>query len=364
MDTQVQVTHGALTEVPARAIAPEGAGPKNPVPSRFRLLGRFPLLRYVVSRLGAGALTLLVVSLLIFLLTNALPGNVSEVVLGKDASPERVATLNAQLGLDQPLQVRYGQWLSGFVQGDLGESAERLAAGASSAPISEAIATPLRNTLTLGLLTGLMLIPISLIVGAVSGVRQGKVVDYVFSYVALVLGSVPSFVVGVFLIAIFFAQLHLLPPVSLIPPGVNPLDNMRSLVLPMLTMLTGCVSVCARQIRAGVGEVMGAEYVTTARLNGIPERTVIRRYVLRNSMAVSIQTYANISHYLVGGVVVVESLFAYPGIGQMLVDAVQSRDITVVQAIALVLATAFIVINIAADLLVVLLVPKLRTGGR
>jgi peptide/nickel transport system permease protein len=302
------------------------------------------------------------VSLLIFLATNALPGSVSDIVLGKNATPDRVASMDARLGLDQPLLVRYGQWLGDFVQGNLGESAVKLASGAATAPISIDIADPVRNTVVLALLTAVLLFPVALVVGAVSGVKEGKATDYFLSYTALVLGSMPEFVIGAFLISIFFSQLHLLPPVALIPPGGSPLDNVQSLMLPILTLLAVCVSLCARQIRAGVAEVMRAEYVTSARLNGIRERTVLRRYVLRNSLAVSIQTYANTLQYLLGGIVVVEALFAYPGIGQMLVNAVQARDFTVVQAIALLLAAAFIAINILADLIVVFLVPKLRTG--
>ncbi len=340
------------------------AGGRGVVEPPARRHGRFPLVRFVVYRLGAGVLTLLVVSFLIFLATNALPGNAAQAVLGKHAleNPAALASLEHRLNLDEPLLVRYGDWLSHFVQGDFGQSAVRLAAGADEAPISASIGTPLHNSLVLALVAAIVLLPLALGVGLMAGVREGKATDYSLSYVGLILASMPEFVLGAFLIVIFFSELNLLPPVALVPPGASPLDNVQALVLPVATLLGGSVAFCARQIRAGVVEVMHQDYVTSARLNGIRERRVLLRYALRNSLAPSVQSYALTLQYLLGGIVIVEALFAYPGVGQMLVNAVQTRDVTEVQAIALILAAAYIVINIVADLVVVLLVPKLRTG--
>jgi peptide/nickel transport system permease protein len=306
--------------------------------------------------------TLLIATVLIFLATNALPGNVSEVVLGKHASPELVAALDEQLGLDRPLTARYFSWLGGLLQGDLGQSAVQLANGAPKAPVSDVIGAPLVNSAVLAIGTIVFLIPLSLLAGTVAAVRAGRASDYAVSYTALVLGSLPEFVLGTFLILIFFSQLHWLQPVAGVPPGGSPLDDVKALILPIMTLLGVALAFCARQVRAGVIEALRQDYVKMARLSGLPERRVLLRYGLRNALASSIQTFAQAIQYLFGGIIVVEALFGYPGIGSLLVQAVTLRDVTEVQAITVVLAAVYILINILADLLVVLLVPKLRTG--
>jgi peptide/nickel transport system permease protein len=343
---------------PSPGIPADGEGAR---PTR-RVGRRFPFARFIARRLGAAVLTLIVASIIIFIATNALPGNVADAVLGKNASQARVALLDKQLGLDRPLVARYWQWAGGILHGNLGQSAAELAQGASKAPITALIGTPLRNSLILAAITALLLLPLALLVGTVAAVRAGTAADYTLSYTALVLGSMPEFVLGSFLVLIFFTQLNLLPPVALVPPGATPLSHPSALVLPVLTLLGVSVAFCARQVRAGVVESLKQDYVMTARLGGIPERRVLWRFALRNALAPSIQSFAQTLQYLLGGLIVVESLFAYPGIGQLLVQAVQLRDVTEVQAIALILAAAYILINIGADLCVVFLVPKLRTG--
>jgi peptide/nickel transport system permease protein len=321
------------------------------------------VIRFLARRLAAGLVTLIVASIVIFLATNALPGNVASAVLGRNATPARVAALSAQLKLDRPLVDRYGSWLGGVVQGNLGESAVQLAQGATpaSASVGAEIGTPLRNSLVLAVITTLLLIPLSLILGTLSGIKRGMPTDAGISYFTLALAALPEFVLGTFLILIFFSELHLLPPVALIPPGTSPLASPNQLVLPVCTLLGVTTAFCARQIRAGVTQVIRTQYVTMATLDGLPRTRVILLYVLRNSLAPSIQSFAQSITYLLGGIIVVESLFAYPGIGTLLVQAVSTRDIPVVASVTLILAAVYIVINIIADLLVVLVVPKLRS---
>lgn len=323
--------------------------------------GRHPLARFVLRRVAAGLATLLVASLLIFLATNALPGDVAEVVLGRYATPERVEDLRQELHLNRPLPDRYGSWLAAAASGDLGQSTVAVANGAANAPVWHEIETPLRNSLILALATTIFLIPLSLLVGVAAAVRAGHPTDYAVSYTALVVGSLPEFVVGTFLIAVLFSQLHLLPPVALVPPGATPLAHPKELVLPVLTLLAVSLAFSARQVRAGTLQVLQQDFVTMARLGGLRERHVLLGYVLRNALAPSVQTFAQSIQYLFGGIIIVEALFSYPGIGQSLVQAVSQRDVTVVQGITLVLGAIYIGINILADLIVVLLVPKLRT---
>jgi peptide/nickel transport system permease protein len=323
---------------------------------------RHPLIWFALRRLLAGIVTLLVASVLIFLATNALPGNVADVVLGKAATPESVARLTHELGLDRPLAARYGSWLWGLLHGDLGHSAVALAQQDPQSSVSTLIATPLVNSLVLAALTILILIPLALLLGTLAAVRAGRPGDYVVSYVALAIGALPEFVFGTLLIVVFFSWLGLFPPVALIPPGTSPLSEIKELVLPVLTMVGVLFAFCMRQVRAGVVAALEQDFVTMARLGGIREHRVLSRYALRNSLAPSIQTFAQSIQYLFGGIVVVETLFAYPGIGKLLVQAVMVRDVTEVQGITIVLAAVYVAINIVADLLVVVAVPKLRTG--
>lgn len=325
---------------------------------------RHPLVAFAFRRLCVGVLTLLVASIVIFLATMALPGDVARAVLGQNATPELVENLNQELGLDQPLLTRYVAWLSGVVRGDLGESAVALAQGNPDSSINSLIATPLFNSLILAGITMLLLLPLGILVGTFVAAHAGRTGDYAVSYPLLVVGGLPEFVFGTILISIFFSWLGFLPPVSLVFPGESPFANPVALVLPVLTLLGILLAFCARQVRAGVAAGLQSEYVTTARLSGISEKRVLWSYALRNGLPGSIQTFAQSFQYLFGGIIVVELLYAYQGIGATLVDAVTARDVTAVQGITLIIASAFILINIVADLLVVFLVPKLRTSLR
>jgi peptide/nickel transport system permease protein len=205
------------------------------------------------------------------------------------------------------------------------------------------------------------MIPLALVFGVLSGVRAGRPLDHTVTVSSLAIISLPEFIIGSLLILVFFSWLDVLPPVSLIPPGTNPLSQPDALVLPVLTLLGASLAASIRMVRAGMVEALNAEYVTMARLNGFGERTVVRRYALRNALAPSVQVLAQNVQYLVGGIVVTEYLFTYPGLGKELVDAVAIRDVREVQVVALLIAAFYILINIVADVLVVLLVPKLRT---
>jgi peptide/nickel transport system permease protein len=322
-----------------------------------------PLRRFLVRRLAQGLLTLVVASMVVFAATSAIPGSPATAILGRNADPKAVAAINHRLGFDKPIVDRYINWLSDALKGNLGNSAVEIAQGATSAPIWPIIRSPLADTTTLALVTILLLIPISLILGVWSGLKAGRWQDHVVATVTLVLIAMPEFVIGSLLIAILFVATNLLPPVSLISPGVFPLLHPNILVMPVLTLLAVSVAWTVRLVRVGTIEVLRTDYVQMARLHGIRERRVLRRYVLRNALAPSIQIFALSIQYLFGGVIITETVFNYPGIGSQLVAATASHDNAQVQAITLILAAIYILINIVADLLVMMLVPKLRTGG-
>lgn len=327
-------------------------------PSRTRR--SHPLLWFVVKRLAAAIATLLVVSILVFVGTEVLPGNAAGAVLGRTATPEQLAELEAQMGLDRPAIERYFDWLGGLLTGDLGNSAAGYASGTES-PIWEQISGKLSNSIVLASITAAIMVPLSLLFGVIAAVRAGRPADHSISIVSLALISLPEFVLGSLLILLFFSWLDVLPPLALIPPGESPLSKPDALVLPILTLLGVTLAASIRMVRAGMIETLRADYVQMARLNGFRERKVVSRYALRNALGPSVQVFAQNIQYLVGGIIVVEYLFAYPGIGKELVDAVAIRDVREVQSIAVLLAAIYIGINIVADLLVVLLTPKLRT---
>jgi peptide/nickel transport system permease protein len=323
--------------------------------------GRHPVVGFLVRRLGAGVLTLWVVSVLIFVATNVLPGNVALIVLGRDATPERVANLTARLGLDGSMVGRYASWLEGIVHGDFGNSAVAVALNQPDTSINSSLADPLRNSLVLAGLTTILLIPLTIALGVIAGVYAGRAIDHVISLPSLVLGGLPEFVTGTLLIFVFFSTLGLLPPVSGLSPGQSPFSRPSALILPVLTLLLVVLGAGIRQVRSGMIQVMQQDYVQFARLNGVPRRRVLTHYALRNALATSVQIVAQNLQYVLGGIIIVESVFSFPGIGLYLVNAVLARDTTKVEAAAVILAAIYTLINVLADLLVVYLVPKLRT---
>jgi peptide/nickel transport system permease protein len=322
-----------------------------------------PVASYLARRLAQGVIVLALVSVLIFAATNVLPGSVAETVLGKQATPANIARLDAKLGLNRPLPEQYATWMSGAVHGDFGRSAVAVAENnLGDSSVGAIVGVPLRNSAILALLAFAVILPLSVLLGTIAGVRAGSGLDYAISYPALLLGAFPEFVLGIALIALFFTALGWLVPVALVPPGSTPLSHPTSLILPIMTLAGVSVGWAARQVRAGVAEVIQRDYVMMARLAGISERRVLFKFALRNALATTVQVQAQIAQYLLGGIIVVEVLFSYPGVGNLLDQSVQARDTTVVAAIGLILAAVYIVINIIADVIVLLLVPKLRTS--
>ena len=311
-------------------------------------------------RLLGGAMTWLFASVLIFVATELLPGNVITVVLGRNARPEAVAALRQELGLNQAIVPRYLDWLKGFLSGHWGFSSASMATG-NPETVKHIVATYGANTLTLAVIAMVILIPLSLFLGTLAASRRGWT-DHTIVLGSLVAISLPEFVVGTLLILVFFTVLGLLPPVSLVPPGTSALSTPKILVLPVLTLLLTNMAWSTRLVRSGTRAELASDYVRFADLLGFPHRRLVWRLAMRNGLPVSVQAFALIAQYMLGGIVLTEAVFTYPGLGTALVNAVIERDIPVVQAIAMVLASLYIVINIVADLIVLLLVPRLRTS--
>jgi peptide/nickel transport system permease protein len=332
--------------------------PHTRPPPLVRSIGRrrHPFLSFVLRRSLTGAALVLVASVLVFAATDVLPGNAAHALLGKDAQPEQIKALEEEFHLNRPAVDRYWSWIVGLAHGDLGESFS------SRSSVSEVISQPAANTWILAIAAALVMLPISLALGVLTAIRPDKLFDQLVSGVSLAFIALPEFVTGTLLALLLGVKVHLLPVLSLVPAGGTPLDQPSILVLPVVTLSLAGFAFMVRMIRAGVIETMSSEYVQMARLRGIPERRIVVRHVLRNALAPSIQIFALTLQWLVGGLIVVETVFSYPGIGFTLVNAVSVRDIPIVQALAVLIAALYIGINIVADVIVVLLIPKLRTA--
>lgn len=324
--------------------------------------------RFVIKRLLGGVATLLAVSLLVFAATEVLPGDVARAVLGRDATPASLAIVRARLHTNQSPFLQYVQWLGGVVHGDFGFS---LAASSSGLidqgrqhtfPVTAFVGPALGNTLALMVATAVLLIPLSLALGFLAAVRRDKLADRFIGLTTLAVVSVPDFVIAIILILILALAWPLLPAVSLVDSSRSILVQPTVVVLPVLTLLAAMLAQTTRMVRAGVLQTLDSEYVQMARLRGLHKTVIWRRYVLRNALAASVQVFAVNIAWLFGGIIVVESVFQYPGIGLQLLQSLSARDVPVVEAIAVIIAAAYVVINLVADIVTVLLTPKLRSA--
>jgi peptide/nickel transport system permease protein len=313
-----------------------------------------PLLRYTVRRLLAALILTVFLSVGIFVAMAMLPGDVATTILGRNATPQQVALIEKEYHLNESLPNRYGQWVSGFFSGDLGTSF------ANHEPVSKLLRERGSNTLQFSLIAIAILIPLAIGLGVISALRVGGIVDHLVSGVSLLGISFPDFIVATLVAWVFGIVLGWFPPVALVAPGASPLETPDILVLPVLTMVVIGAPFTSRMVRASMIDVLASDYVQTARLHGIPERRIILRHALPNALAPTVQIIAATLLWLLGGVIAIEIVFNYPGIGSELVRSVQIRDINFVQSVALVLGAIFILINVVADLIVVLLVPRLR----
>jgi peptide/nickel transport system permease protein len=331
------------------------AGPGS-VRARARAWGgRHPVWSMVVVRVGLGLLTIFAVSVVIFAATQALPGNAAYAVLGHSATPQRLAALEAQLHLNRSLVSQYGSWIGGVLHGSFGTS---LANGES---VSSLIGPRLENSAVLVVGAGLVGTLIAGVLGLIAAARRDKLFDHVLSVVALTITALPEFVVAIALVIVFAVNvLHVLPAVSAIPPGTPPLDDLSALWLPIATLALVIAPYIFRMMRGAMIEALESDYVEMAELKGISRWRVLLVHALPNSLPPVIQVVGLNLLYLAGGIVVVEYVFNYPGIGAALVDAVSNRDIPTIQFIVLILAAFYVFVNITTDVVALLASPRRR----
>jgi peptide/nickel transport system permease protein len=315
--------------------------------------------KLVLRRLALALLTLWLVSLLVFAATLALPGDAAQAILGREATPDRLAALRDQLHLNDSVVTQYTQWLGGILTGDLGNSA------ATQAPVGQLLSDRVGNSLFLVVISAVVAVPLSILIGVWTAMRRDRPVDHIVSTTSLVLASLPEFVIGIALILLFATEVfHAFPAVSLLGPGEKAWDDPKVVVLPAATLVLAVVPYISRIMRGSMVEVLESEYVTMATLKGLPRRTVIWRHAVPNAIVPAIQVTALQLAYLAGGVVVVEFVFSYPGIGAALVEAVGNRDMPVVQDVTMLAAGIYVGLNILADVATILVTPRLRTAGR
>jgi peptide/nickel transport system permease protein len=315
------------------------------------------VIRVIARRVALGALILWIVSVVVFAGTELLSGDTATAILGQTATPGALAAIREELNLDEPAPTRYAIWLADLARGDLGDSL------ASQRPVTELIGERLRNSFILTGLTAAILIPLSLLLGTLAAARRHGLLDNAISTTTLALISLPEFVIGMILVLLFAVLWPLLPAVSLLSPTDALTEQARALVLPVAALLAASMAHTVRMVRVSVVEALESDYVRMARLKGVPETRVLFVHALRNALVPSIQVFALVIGWLVGGIVVIEAVFQYPGIGQGLVNAVSARDLPVVQAIALVIAAVYVGVNLLADVLTILLTPRLRTAA-
>ncbi|MDR1677475.1 MAG: ABC transporter permease [Deltaproteobacteria bacterium] len=313
------------------------------------------MLKYCLKRLCFVLLTLLLSSIIIFVATQVLPGDVAQMILGRFARPEAVEALRVKLGLNEPIAVQYVTWLSNFVQGDWG-----LSLSTNNSPVAPLVWARLKNSGILALVAFVIYVPGGILLGLWAALRRNKIPDHVISVTSLSLIGLPEFVTGVILIAIFSLKLGWLPPSSSISPSDGFIAILPKLVLPAVTAALVSLAYITRMTRASTVEALHSDYVRTAYLKGLSPRQVLFRHVLRNALMPTVTVSAISIGWLMGGLVVTESLFSYPGLGRLLLFAIQRRDLPLIQATTLLMTAIFCLSNMLADLLYAYLNPKIR----
>ncbi|MDQ2810297.1 MAG: ABC transporter permease [Actinomycetota bacterium] len=301
-------------------------------------------------------LTLWIISLIVFFAGQILPGDPGRAILGPFAAKGSVQALDTQLGVNRPLLTRYLSWIGGLLHGNMGTSY------AFRTAVEPFIRAALINSVKLAVLAFVIVVPLSIIGGVIAALYAGRAVDRIISVTGLSLATVPEFVSGIVLVVIFGVTLKVLPVTASAGQGAGDLSQFRHLILPAIPLVFVLFGYIARMARAGTIEALSSDYARTAVLKGLPRRTVIRRHILRNSLLPTITVIATQTGYLIGGLVVVEDLFNYQGIGLLIFKAAQDKDFPMLEAGVLTIGVVYVLATLAADLLLTALNPRLRIG--
>jgi peptide/nickel transport system permease protein len=317
-----------------------------------------PVLRTILQRLGLGLVTLFIVSLVIFSALELLPGGYAQAILGQGATPETVDAFNRQLGLDRSAAVRYFEWIGGVLVGDFGNSYSGVG-GATVREVTTMIGPRLYNTFFLAIMTALFAVPLALFLGIMAALYRNGLFDRAVNSVTLTTIATPEFFIAYILMFVFAVKLRWFSPNSTVSAATPFLEHVHRTLLPAITLTLVIVAHMMRMTRAAIINLLASPYIEMARLKGVPAREVIVKHALPNAWAPIATVIAFNLAYLVVGVVVVEVVYVYPGIGQLMVDAVSSRDMPVVQACALIFAATYILLNLSADIVAIVTNPRL-----
>jgi len=312
------------------------------------------MLFLIARRIGAGILTLLIVSAVVFFITSLLPGDAAQMILGQNATPETVAALRQQLGLDQPLLMRYFHWLTGMVQGDFGTSF------ASHLPVSQLVAQRIPATFELAGITTLICVPLALIIGIIAAMNRGSRLDRALVIGTMATVAVPEFLVATVAVLIFAVKLHWVSAMSFGSPDSDLLSYLKAYALPVLTLCCVLVAQMARMTRAAIINQLDSPYLEMALLKGVSPLRAVLRHALPNAVGPIANAISLSLSYLFGGVIIIETIFSYPGLASQLVDAVSNRDLPVVQLCVMLFAACYLVLLLAADILTIAFNPKWR----
>jgi peptide/nickel transport system permease protein len=315
-----------------------------------------PIVRLVAGRILLSLVTLLIVSLIVFAMLEVLPGDVATRILGRDATPEALELLRAKLGLNDPAPLRYLHWLGGLLSGDFGQSL------VSSRPVTDILAPRIYNTVLLSAYAFLLYLPLTVLPALIQAIRRDRPVDHGLSIVTLVLLSMPDFLLATILLFTFVVLVPILPAISLVDHSSSAMDYLRAMTLPALTLAIVMAVYAVRMLRDNLIEVLDSDYVRMAELKGLSAGRVLLRHALPNALVPTLNVTALNLAYLVGGVVVVEKVFSYPGFGSLLVDSLQLRDLPVIESTVMIAALVYVGANLIADVAAVLLNPRLRAA--
>lgn len=314
------------------------------------------MLVLIIRRLILALITLLIISLIVFIGVEALPGDSATGYLGQLATPESLAALREEFGLNDPVVQRYFDWLGDILKGDLGVSMVK------RKPVAELIGNRLRNTVVLAMAAALVGIPLAIVLGVIAGLMRDKWPDILVSTASIIAMTLPGFVTATLLIYVFAIRLEMFPAITLVPTNVPVVELLPNIVLPIITLTLIMVAHILRLVRTNMIDVMTSDYVQMARLKGVPTRQIVFKHALPNAMLPTINVVALTLAWLLGGVAIIETVFNYPGIGKLMIGAITDRDFALVQGIAIILSAVFIALNLIADLLSMILNPKLRTA--